>query len=103
MGPWMTEKGATKLASVGFCWGTYGAMNCGKYPGHFSCNASFHPSTEGFCKNTKEDDLELCRAVKVPQLVVATGMESAKWKPDGDAHKACKETNVKIEWLLEEK
>lgn len=101
--PWMKEKGATKLASVGFCWGTYGAMNCGRYPEHFSCNASFHPSTEGFCKNCKEDDLELCRAVRVPQLVVATSMESAKWKPDGDAHKVCNTTGVSVTWLLEEK
>jgi len=101
--PWVKQKGATKVASVGFCFGTYGAMHCGRFPDAFCCNASFHPSTENFCKNTKEDDLELCRAVKVPQLVVATSMESARWKPNGEAHRACEETGVATTWLLEEK
>lgn len=100
--PWVKQKGATKLASVGFCWGSYGAMQCGKFPETFVCNAAFHPSTENFCKNSKEDDLALCRATKVPQLVVATSMESAKWKPGGAAQLACEEDGTKTEWLLEE-
>lgn len=101
--PWMRQKGATKLASVGFCWGSYGAMCCGKFPNVFSCNASFHPSTEGVCKSTQEDDLAVCRAAKVPQLVVATSMESDKWKPNGAAQRACEEDGTQTFWLLEEK
>eukprot|EP00747_Dinoflagellata_sp_TGD_P215781 gnl/TRDRNA2_/TRDRNA2_88421_c0_seq1.p1 gnl/TRDRNA2_/TRDRNA2_88421_c0~~gnl/TRDRNA2_/TRDRNA2_88421_c0_seq1.p1 ORF type:complete len:275 (+),score=67.72 gnl/TRDRNA2_/TRDRNA2_88421_c0_seq1:67-891(+) len=101
--PWMRQKGAAKLASVGFCWGSYGAMCCGKFPDVFSCNVSFHPSTEAFCKSTHEDDLAVCRAAKVPQLVVATSMESPKWKPEGAAQRACEEDGTKVVWLLEEK
>ena len=101
--PWIKQKGATKLASVGFCFGSYGAMHCGKFPEIFSCSTSFHPSTESFCKSTKEDDLALCRAVKVPQLVVATSMESTRWKPGGDAQVACEEAGTATTWLLEEK
>ena len=71
----LQQRGATKLASVGFCWGAYGAMCCGRAPELFSCNAAFHPSTEGICKGNGEDDLALCRAAQVPQLVVATSME----------------------------
>ena len=66
--PWIKQKGATKLAAAGFCFGSYGAMQCSKYPELFSCGASFHPSTESFCKSTGEDDLALCSAVKVPQV-----------------------------------
>mmetsp|Transcript_100575 Transcript_100575/g.284903 ORF Transcript_100575/g.284903 Transcript_100575/m.284903 type:complete len:276 (+) Transcript_100575:117-944(+) len=101
--PWIKQKGATKLATVGFCFGGYGAMHCGRFPEIFSSSASFHPSTEGFCKSTKEDDLALCRAVKVPQLVVATSMESARWKPGGDAQAACEDSGTATTWLLEEK
>jgi len=102
--PWLEQKGVTtKVASVGFCFGAYGAMQCGRFPEIFSCSASFHPSTENFCKSTQEDDLVLCRAVRVPQLVVATSMESARWKPNGEAHKACEETGMVTTWLLEEK
>lgn len=106
---------------VGFCWGTYGAMQCAEprnilvsygmlrsvltcfkldagfasqvfsfllasspETGHrtfhvarlpteafpeFKCCAGFHPSNEGFCKATKEDDLEVCRKIKCPQLL----------------------------------
>lgn len=101
--PWMRQKGATKFASLGFCWGTYGAMSCGKYPDIFSCSVSFHPSTEFFCKSTKEDDLALFRSIKVPQLVVATNMESKKYKPGGAAQLACQEDGTRTEWFLEEK
>jgi dienelactone hydrolase len=100
--PWMKQKGATKLATVGFCWGSYGAMYCGKVPEIFCCNASFHPSTESFCKSTQEDDLSVCRNAKVPQLVVATSMESDKWKPGGAAQQACEEDGTKSTWMLEE-
>ncbi|CAE7697836.1 cmbl, partial [Symbiodinium pilosum] len=55
--PWMRSKGVSSFAAVGFCWGTYGAMKCAAYP-EFKCCACFHPSNEGFCKATKEDDLE---------------------------------------------
>lgn len=99
--PWLQDKGATKLASVGFCFGTYGAQNCGRVPEVFSCTASFHPSTEGFCKSCEEDDLALCRAIKVPQLVVATSMESARWHPGGDAQTASEEDGTATTWLLE--
>lgn len=100
--PWMKQKGATKLATAGFCWGSYGAQNCGRFYDVFSCNASFHPSTEGFCKATGEDQLALMRAIKVPQLVVATGMESAEWKVGGAAQKACEEDGTKTLWFNED-
>jgi dienelactone hydrolase len=89
--PDLHMRGATKIASVGFCWGSYGAICCGQSPQLFCCNAAFHPSTEGICKGNGEDDLALCHAAQVPQLVVATGMESARWKPGGAAQQACGE------------
>lgn len=101
--PWMKQQGATKLASVGFCFGSYGAMCCGKYPEIFSCDVSFHPSTEMMCKAANEDALALCRAIKVPQLVVATQMESPEWKPKGAAQQAIEEDGTTTTWLLESK
>jgi len=101
--PWMKQKGATKFASAGYCWGSYGAHCCGKHPEVFSCGASFHPSTENVCKATKEDPLALMRAVKVPQLVVATSMEPAAWKKGGAAQVACEEDGTRTEWHDEDK
>lgn len=100
--PWMRQKGATKFATAGFCWGSYGAQHCGRFQDVFSCNASFHPSTEGVCKATKEDPLALMRAIKVPQLVVATSMESAEFKVGGAAQRAVEEGGTKTLWFNEE-
>jgi dienelactone hydrolase len=100
--PHVLQRGVKQLASVGFCWGSYGAMVCGQAPQHFACSVSFHPSTEGICKGNGEDDLALCRAVRVPQLCVATSMESARWQPGGAAQQACEEGGGTIvEWFLE--
>lgn len=33
----------------------------------FKACVGYHPSNEGFCKATKEDDLEVCRKIKCPQ------------------------------------
>lgn len=100
--PWMKMKGVSSFAAVGFCWGTYGAMKCAAYP-EFKCCAGFHPSTEGFCKNTGEDDLEVCRSIKCPQLMIATKSESEKWRPNGEAHKACEMALPgKVTWHLQD-
>ncbi|CAJ1328266.1 unnamed protein product [Effrenium voratum] len=87
--PWMkTSHGVQSFAALGFCWGTYGSLKCAAYP-EFRCCVGFHPSNEGFCKAAKEDDLQACREIKCPQLMIATKGESARWKPEGEAHKAC--------------
>eukprot|EP00937_MAST-01D_sp_MAST-1D-sp2_P007529 g7529.t1 len=107
--PLARQKGATRMAAVGFCFGSYGAMHCGTVPETFACVASFHPSTEHFCKAAGEDDLELCRRIRAPQLVVATSMESARWKPGGAAQAACEEpgaggsARAGSTWVLEQK
>lgn len=89
--PWMQAQGAQSFASVGFCWGSYGVAKTCMHPELFKCGMSFHPSTEGYCKDTGEDHIQLCRDVKVPQLCVSTAMESEAWRPNGAAHKACQE------------
>jgi dienelactone hydrolase len=101
--PWLRSQGATKFVTVGFCWGSYGAMRCCALP-DFACGVSFHPSTEGFCKSAGEDALAICRSVKVPQLVVATSQEPDTWRPGGAAQCACEEVLPgRITWKLEDK
>mmetsp|Transcript_52581 Transcript_52581/g.97347 ORF Transcript_52581/g.97347 Transcript_52581/m.97347 type:complete len:273 (+) Transcript_52581:54-872(+) len=100
--PWLSAKGARNFGAVGFCWGTYGAMKCGSLS-QFKCCVGFHPSTEGFCKASKEDDLQVCKDIKCPQLMLATKSESDRWKPNGAAHKACEEVLPgKIRWELQD-
>lgn len=86
--PWMEAQGARRFASVGFCWGSYGVMKCAVSPEKFRCGASFHPSTEGICKATGEDDIQICREVRCPQLVVACAQEPDSWRPGGAAQQA---------------
>ncbi|CAK0822860.1 unnamed protein product [Prorocentrum cordatum] len=101
--PWLRSQGADKFLTVGFCWGSYGAMRCCALP-DFVCGVSFHPSTEGFCKSTKEDALAICRSVRAPQLVVATSGEPDSWKPGGVAQRACEEALPgHIIWKVEDK
>mmetsp|Transcript_31276 Transcript_31276/g.103949 ORF Transcript_31276/g.103949 Transcript_31276/m.103949 type:complete len:275 (+) Transcript_31276:55-879(+) len=88
--PWMKEKGAKEFVSLGFCWGAYGAMKCAALP-EFRCSAVFHPSVDGFCKSAGEDDLQICRELKCPILVVSTKQEKPAWQPGGTAQGACEE------------
>mmetsp|Transcript_3031 Transcript_3031/g.4721 ORF Transcript_3031/g.4721 Transcript_3031/m.4721 type:complete len:275 (-) Transcript_3031:469-1293(-) len=88
--PWMKDKGAKEFASIGFCWGAYGAMKCAALQ-EFRCSAVFHPSVDGFCKSAGEDDLQICRELKCPTLVVATKQEKPAWLPGGPAQAACEE------------
>jgi len=99
--PWLRSQGAQKLASVGFCWGSYGAMKSCTLA-DFSCGISFHPSVDGFCKATGEDDLAVCRDIKCPHVVVVTKNEPDRWKPGGAAQAACEEvTPCKVSFKLE--
>lgn len=88
--PWLESQGATRLACVGFCWGAYGSMKCAAMP-KFSCCVNFHPATADICKANDENDLQVAREVRCPQLVVATSMEPESWKPGGAAQKAMDE------------
>lgn len=85
---WMRSQGVKDFAAVGFCWGAYGSMKCGSLP-EFKCTASFHPSVDGFCKATKEDDLQVCREMRSPMLMYVTTMEAKEWQPGGAAQAAC--------------
>lgn len=101
--PWMRDQGTCEFASVGFCWGAYGAMKCAASP-DFRCCTVFHPSVDGFCKATGEDDLKICKEVKCPILVVATSMEKDAWRPGGAAQRSCEEAVPgKVTWKFEEK
>merc|ERR1711966_169691 len=73
----------------------------GRYPDIFACSASFHPSTEGVCKATQENDIDICSKIKVPQFLVSTSMESESWKPGGAAEKAIKDAGTQVTWLME--
>lgn len=98
--PWMEEQGAQKFCAVGFCWGAYGAIKCAAFPQKFVCCASFHPSTETICRKTGEDDLQMCREVRCPQLVVSTSMETSRWQPGGAAQEAIEQAAPGGMWEL---
>lgn len=89
--PWLEAQGSKRFACIGFCWGAYGAMRCAAMPEKFSCCVNFHPATADICKVNGEDDLQVSKEVRCPQLVIATSMEPATWRPGGAAQAAMDE------------
>lgn len=86
--PYLEQRGCTpgRAGIVGFCWGAWVVMRaCAEFAGAFACGASAHPSVSGMTTRWGEDEPALLRAVRAPQLVLASKDEPASWKPGGTA------------------
>ncbi|GMI03321.1 hypothetical protein TrLO_g13970 [Triparma laevis f. longispina] len=101
-------KNDLKCTSVGllsFCWGAYPAVHATALNPPASnlpvrANVCFHPSFDRTAANWSEDQEQLVKAAgKIPTLIVATGMESKDWKPEGQAHQWMKESGNNVKWV----
>lgn len=84
--PYLAQAGCSegKAGILGFCWGAWVVVRaCGAFPGAFACGASAHPSVSGMATRWGEDEALLLRAVRAPQLVLASRDEPQSWKPGG--------------------
>mmetsp|Transcript_2740 Transcript_2740/g.6415 ORF Transcript_2740/g.6415 Transcript_2740/m.6415 type:complete len:272 (+) Transcript_2740:54-869(+) len=99
--PWMKSQGASKLATLGFCYGQIMGFHASA-TGQFRCGASFHPSLG---KVQELDGLQMCRSIKCKQFVMATKDEPTDWYPDNAAHHACNSSPAGDGhvWLLSQK
>eukprot|EP00929_Paragymnodinium_shiwhaense_P067659 TRINITY_DN34022_c0_g1_i1.p1 TRINITY_DN34022_c0_g1~~TRINITY_DN34022_c0_g1_i1.p1 ORF type:complete len:278 (-),score=44.10 TRINITY_DN34022_c0_g1_i1:202-1035(-) len=86
--PWLESQGVKKTAAIGFCWGTYQVFRCAQHPDKFACGVDFHMSVDSCCKTQKENDMDMCRAVRCPQLIVACKGDAKSYFPGGDAANA---------------
>lgn len=97
--PYLKSHGCATAGLVSFCWGAYPAMHIAADTSgvNVTANVCFHPSFDRTAVHFGEDQEALVRAAaKVPTYVVATSMESAAWKPEGQAQKLMREAIAAI-------
>lgn len=85
--PYLEQQGCPleRCALLGFCWGAWLVCHaCSAWP-DFCCAAMAHPSVHTMAMRWGEDQEELLRKVKVPQLVLSSKDEPGDWKPGGKA------------------
>jgi len=82
--PYLEAQGAARIAVLGFCFGTYGVFRSSS-TGRVSCGISFHPAVQMLGWLFSEDDIEICKNVKCPQMVVHCKGDAATWLPEGIA------------------
>eukprot|EP00435_Cladocopium_sp_Y103_P006583 s1683_g2.t1 len=100
--PYLEQQGCAleRCALLGFCWGAWLACHaCGAWP-NFCCAAMAHPSVHNMAIRWGEDQDELLRKVKVPQLVLSSKDEPGDWKPGGKAEEVFKKNSAGV-WRYE--
>jgi len=85
--PFLQEQGCIVGAGIlGFCWGAWVVVRaCARFGEAFACGVSAHPSVDKMTARWGEDEDELLRDVRIPQLVLASKDEPQNWKPGGSA------------------
>lgn len=95
--PYLEQQGCPleRCALLGFCWGAWLVCHaCGAWP--FCCGAMAHPSVHTMAMRWGEDQEELLRKVKVPQLVLASKDEPEDWKPGGRAEEVFNQNSAGV-------
>lgn len=96
--PYLRERGAAKIAVLGFCFGSYGVYRCSA-SGEIAAGITFHPSLSMVCPKNGEDEFEIVRAIKCPQMLVHTKGDSKDWLPGAKAHKTADSVVPGNKWM----
>lgn len=89
------EKGVTKFAAVGTCWGSYMTLRMSSLPEVFA-GVSIHPSHSVLIPNLGEDEADILGQVEAPQLILPTMTDSDNVKPGGLAETILAEKGVEV-------
>eukprot|EP00949_MAST-11_sp_MAST-11-sp1_P000376 g376.t1 len=79
----LKEKGATKIAAVGFCWGAWVVFKLST-TGKISAGASCHPSIKVGKILFDEEENDIASKVKCPQLLLPAGNDPDNLKDGGE-------------------
>eukprot|EP01123_Difflugia_compressa_P003182 TRINITY_DN14063_c0_g1_i1.p1 TRINITY_DN14063_c0_g1~~TRINITY_DN14063_c0_g1_i1.p1 ORF type:complete len:261 (-),score=41.81 TRINITY_DN14063_c0_g1_i1:15-761(-) len=80
--PFLQQQGVKKIGILGFCWGNWVVFHASA-TGRISAGASAHPSSIKISETLQEDYIGLLNQIKVPQLVLSAGNDSADLKDGG--------------------
>jgi len=70
--PYARKKGAKTFGTIGTCWGSYAVVKMSAWE-EIKCGISMHPSHSGLLKLAQEDETEMLKAIKSPQLFMLEG------------------------------
>jgi len=79
-------KGAETYGAIGTCWGTYPTIRLSTLP-EFKAGVSMHPSHSPVMNILGENEEEIYKQIKAPQLFMPSGSDSANVKLGGLAEK----------------
>lgn len=91
--PYMKEKGAKKIAALGFCSGAYYMTSLGKFD-QFVAGAACHPSLYNLANAFNEDPDAYVKDFKAPLMFLTAGSDRDEEKPNGSAWKILEENGL---------
>jgi len=78
----MLEKGANTFGTIGTCWGSYPVVRLSTLP-DFKAGVSMHPSHSPIMAKLDENESDILKEVKSPQLMMPSKTDSANVKTGG--------------------
>jgi len=95
--PFAKKNGAEVFGSIGTCWGSYPVVRMSAMD-EFKCGVSMHPSHTPLIPMLKEDESEILKAIKCPQMFMPAGNDAETCKPGGLAEQILKENLSIVEF-----
>ena len=80
--PYALKQGAKSIGTFGFCWGCYAVVRISSNP-VIKCGVSFHPSHPPIMEKIGENEEEIMKAIKCPQLMMPAGHDHKNVKIGG--------------------
>jgi len=91
--PFAKEIGAKTFGTIGTCWGSYPVVKLsGK--DKIRCGVSMHPSHSMIAQMLKEDEEQILKEIKCPQLFMPAGDDGPQCKKGGLAEKILKDVTI---------
>jgi len=92
---WAEEKGATRFAAVGTCWGSYMTLRMSSLP-EVIAGVIVHPSHPTLIPDLGEDEASILGQVEAPQLILPTRTDSSNVQPGGLDENTLKEKGLEV-------
>jgi len=95
--PFLTERGVSSFGSIGTCWGTYVTVKTATLP-EFKAGVSMHPSHSPIMGLLGENEEEVLKSIKSPQLMMPARTDSPNVRTGGLAQEVLGERVTILEF-----
>jgi len=92
---WAEEKGVTRFAAVGTCWGSYMTLRMSSLP-EVVAGVMVHPSHPTLIPDLGEDEAVILGQVGAPQMIMPTRTDSNNVQPGGLDENTLKEKGLEV-------